>query len=65
MGWDEDKKWPVLQDGMDLHATLQALDLKWCLTNIDTMAALTMAIDMDKIMMQSFHMTQTTTLPTW
>jgi len=55
MGWDNERNFPVSQDG----TSLQALYLEWCLTTDPP----TLAIDM--VIIQSFNMVQTTVnLPT-
>jgi len=55
MGWDAEKNKPILPDGLDLHNTLQSLDLEWCLSASLTIPAAAGAVDLDSITIPSFN----------
>ncbi len=56
MGWDDQKNQPISPDGLDLHKTLQLLNLDWCVALLSSAAAIsTMAVDLDNITLPSFN----------
>jgi len=49
MGWDTKKKQLISKDGLDLHTSIQYLELEWCITPSPAGTSASMAIDLDNI----------------
>jgi len=55
MRWDTEKQQPISKDGLNLHTSIQSLDLIWCVTPPSSTPQTMMAVDMDNIMLLLFN----------
>jgi len=55
MGWDDKKNQLISPDGLDPWNTLQTLDIEWCVASPAAANPMSMAIDLDNVMLPSFN----------